>query len=279
MEFGRNGAILSTDERTEREFRETRKNDFDLCVLSVVQLIAHTGVVAYFSFRSRALLDEPLLQALIVAAFAVAVAPSLFAFAQRAVDYERLPVRFGSIPKYRHVSGFGLFAMVAVAAAVAGLAAFASYKLSLNEAFEIPKSWGDGILLAVIAAFLLAIIGRLFTNTPFGQSFSQVADGTVRRFSGIGRAASVVDSWLVFVVAPMAGVTQRSAQRRTSELPSSASRPRARISRSATKRRLSGLFKPGGRWSKAQTRKRALCIGSRASSARCSRQMFFGCTT
>jgi hypothetical protein len=150
----------------------------------------------------------------IVAGLAIAIAPSLFAFARRAVDYEKLPIKFGSIPKYRHVSGFGIFVMLAIAAGISSLAAFASYKLGLNETFEIPESWGDGMLLAVIATFLIAIFARLFNNTPIGQTLSHLADIGVKKFGNLGRAASVLDSWLVFVVAPMAGVTQRSTPRR-----------------------------------------------------------------
>lgn len=128
MEFGRNGAVLNTDEQTEREFRETRKNDFDLCVLSGVQLAGYTAVAAYFEISEPAQLDDPVLLTLLIAGFSMAIAPSLVAFARRAVDYEKLPIKFGSIPRYRDVSGFGIFAMLAIAASMAGLAAFASYK-------------------------------------------------------------------------------------------------------------------------------------------------------
>lgn len=214
MEFGRNGAVLRTDKQTEREFRETRKNDFDLCVLSAAQLVGYTGVVTYFEISNPSQLADPLALTVMLVGFALAIVPSIVAFAQRAVDYEKLPLRFGGAPRYRHLSGFGIFAMLVIAAGISGLAAFASHKLGLNETFEIPESWGEGVLLAVIAAFLVAILARLLTNTPAGQAVYQITGGGIRQFAQLGRVASVLDSWLVFIIAPMAGVTQRSTLRR-----------------------------------------------------------------
>ncbi len=211
MEFGRNGAVLETDSQTEFEFSGLHKNDLDLCITGVVGLGAYAGLVTYLAIYSRAVLALPLTMLCLLSGFLLTIAAPAIAFATRAVDEQRLPRQPNGQPQYQHIPGSAVMVLAIALLGIVWLAYNAAQALSLKSNMEIPELWGDIVVILVAAAFLGAIIGPRLSRLSV---FASIEAGLARAGSGfapIGRAASAVDSWLVYVVAPAAGVTQSNA--------------------------------------------------------------------
>jgi len=91
MEFGRNGAVLRTDEDTEREHSSRPGNDVDLCIQSVLLLAGYASFVTYAHFIKPYWLLEPAYLAAVGIGFVCAVLPVAAAFTARAVAEQKLP--------------------------------------------------------------------------------------------------------------------------------------------------------------------------------------------
>jgi len=209
MEFGRNGAVLRTDEDAEREHSARPGNDVDLCVLSVTSLFGYAALVAF----SRAAYPEwaltPVYLLAVCVGFVCAIFPVACAFASRAVVEHELPERLGCPPRYQHVGGGSAVAALVILAIVGLVVVRAADALGKSNEFNIPDYWGDIAITFVVALFALAIFGPRLSGTAPARMLRSFTERVDQSGSGLGRIVSMIDSWLVFIVAPMVGVTQK----------------------------------------------------------------------
>lgn len=218
MEFGRNGAVLSTDEDVEREHSSRPGNDVDLCIQSVLLLSGYAGFVTYAHLVEPHWSLDPAYLAAIGVGFLCAIFPVASAFAARAVVEHKLPERWNLPPKHDHIGGGAAIAALIVIGLVALVALKAAEGLALGEEFAIPEYWGDIAITFVAVLFAAAIFGPRISNTA-PMRFVRSIGGHVDRYGGgLGRAISILDSWLVYIIAPMVGVTQKRTRIRYSLL-------------------------------------------------------------
>ena len=209
MEFGRNGAVLRTDEEAERENAKRPGNDIDLCIQSVVHLGGYAALVTAAHLNGWEWSASPMYTIALAAGFACAILPVAFAFAERAIVEFRLPEHPNAQPAYRHIGGVTAVTALLVLIAICVVAAKAAESLATNQEFSIPEYWGDIAITFVAVLFASAIFGPRLSNTPPARWIRSLSAKIDRLGGGLGRLFSVADSWLVFIVAPMVGVTQK----------------------------------------------------------------------
>lgn len=138
-------------------------------------------------------------------AFLIACIVAIVAAWVRGVFDRRLPARPGGDPRHAHISGWTFVWIVIVTSAIIALATWAA-KSDANRA-SINTEWGEGVLIGLGVAFLIAALAPPFNLAERLSGVLGFFGMLVRPF---GALLSALDSLLVFAVAGASGVTQRN---------------------------------------------------------------------
>lgn len=221
MEFGQNGVRLDLLDE-EAAVRETRDNTLETAVSSCAALLATAALLLYAVTGRPQLIETSLAQLCFLVLGLFCIVPGLVHFSIKAVEDDRLPVKIGKKPKHEHISGiFATGFLIAVFAITLVARAFDSNYGNL----VIDDAIGTLVIACIALAFLLFIFAPRISNSKLyflivkrrgAISILLVPFDVISR--RLGRGFSIVDSWLVHVVAPFSGATQSSAARRYSSL-------------------------------------------------------------
>ena len=212
MIFGQNGALLDDleDEQLARELKDRRREHAWWPALIFCFVSAGFSAACVDDHQIDA---EPWLLGCFAVLVATTIWSALATFGVRAVDEGSLPVNWQTPPLYRHISG--LIGAIGISVALA----------LVWGARQLERAYGhikitDDIGIWVISSFALVFV-ILITLPKLGSStFVKKMTNWINlsNWSGtlVGRATtsvsiafSKVDSWLVYIVAPVAGATQK----------------------------------------------------------------------
>jgi hypothetical protein len=141
---------------------------------------------------------------ILFATLAIALLAPMVGFGVQAVRAGKLPPRPGDKPQHHHITGFGAVFLVATVAGIVLLAAVATTDRNINQ--QIHAQWGAFIVYFLVAFFLVVATVPSFGVPTWLVRAATATSGFLRPF---GRLLSVVDSVLVYAVAPSVGVTLR----------------------------------------------------------------------
>lgn len=158
--------------------------------------------------------DPGLLQFCFVAQAVLVLFPAMIAHSERAVRDGKLPVRLGQEPKWEHVSGPATTLLLLL---IVGVIWTARVFEDNYDHLVIDGQIGLLMLVAVASAFLLLIfsprlIAVLESSAPTRVVVRLFGPNSLPAmwFEFVSRVLSTVDSWLVYIVAPVGGVTLKS---------------------------------------------------------------------
>ncbi|MDP3736391.1 MAG: hypothetical protein Q8R02_03320 [Hyphomonadaceae bacterium] len=180
---------------------------------------AATGL-AFLFLHER--LEETFSAVLVLACYGLqqilVVIPGMVAQAKQAVEDGCLPLKFGGEPRWKHVSGVitSIFLVIVVAIIWAARLAESNY-----DNLVITGDFGLAMIVGVGGLFTIYIFLPRLLSTRASAFWSRASSrllgpGSVPSgwFVFVSRLFSVLDSWLVYLVAPLAGVTQARTRHR-----------------------------------------------------------------
>lgn len=171
-----------------------------IAIVQMAWLAAHS-VLSLFGVG----LEVTPLQTIILYAFVLLQTAAAF-WVHAQLDGQ-LPVKFGGDPQRDHISGLGVFALLAFIATIVALGLWAT--IQANGAY-ISQSAGVAVIAGLALAFGIVAIAP----------FIKVGDGFLRALREskfvrwIGSVVSAVDGWLVFSLAGAFGASQESLSSR-----------------------------------------------------------------
>lgn len=216
--FGQNGAVLDDmeDDQLSSELRDRRK--FYAWSPAILYALLTAGFVAnhYWHFFPES--PSYFIPSFCILAACVLV-PSMVAHAQYAIDEFRLPQRIGGGPRHDHVSGGAvLFAAVALTVIISAIRLLDGLE---EGTLVMSGPVGMFFVCAITIAFVVFILSpRIISSglmVAIGRSLMRI---TSRRsplgapLDVLGRTVSIVDSWLVHIVAPSVGVSLKGGRHR-----------------------------------------------------------------
>ncbi|MBX3511814.1 MAG: hypothetical protein KF700_11480 [Hyphomonadaceae bacterium] len=145
----------------------------------------------------------------IASAFGAACAPALLTSWIVSINNGSLPARPGAAPALNHISGWSFLLLAVPIALVVVLALWAA--ASPDSGRTINANWGVGVTIGLAALFLFAAWAPSLNLGARARPAIAVVGPIVAPF---GILLSIIDSLLVFVVAPAAGASRRSWQMR-----------------------------------------------------------------
>lgn len=199
--FAENGIDVSglDDYQTEEL---NRNKDLQACLIS---LLGMGGSLACFIWLSHSVKFDAaasLYEGLLVAVFCIFLVCGLIGFRIEAEEAEKLPSPHHPVPPPEHITGLG----AAVALLLIVFIASAAYLGQVNYPdFVIPEWAGQFAMLGLCAGFMLLVFAtRISDLGPFYNLMNamRVVTGPL---DPAGRVLSRIDSWLVYIVAPLAG--------------------------------------------------------------------------
>ena len=219
--FGENGAVLDKLEESALE-RELSDKTAQYGLLSCVTTLLVAGLIWFVIAKHSHWFQSYFVSTLLLVTIGLAFVPCALAFATKASSEGYLPKRLGGEPIHQHV-GPGMSVMViAIVFAIVFVARI--FESNIGN-LRITDDVGLAVVSLIGLAFLSLIfvphilrwagIRSLFTNSAASGIFKSQLWKTITfvpRF--IARGASILDSWMVHAIAPMAGATQDTTARR-----------------------------------------------------------------
>lgn len=202
-EFGANGVVLDEmdDYQTERENRSVQ---LEICIQTTLGFFAALGVLAWTATIEPTFQVWPLQVGLLVTAI-LSLLAGFVGFHLEAKKH-RAPSLVG-IGQSNHITGFGAFVGLVLLAVIVLAAALGQLNY-MN--FMIPEEAGFGAFAILGAGFLVIATAPRFTNVSGVGQAMRMLRALSAPLDPIGRAMSLVDSWLVYSVAPTVGCTLKS---------------------------------------------------------------------
>lgn len=209
--FGHNGMVL--DEIAEDKLESLLKlRRFHVWYPAL--LVVSIGTLYLCNYWLSFVRLDGAMQAMLVCATAGCFVASAFvAQAQTAIEDFKLPYSFGLEPHYRHVSG-GMVLVISFAITV--IMALLRLVDANHDHLVMDGRVGLIVVGLIAAAFGVYILSpRVISSktvVSFGRGVARVrsrSSSWAKPFNLIGRGVSVIDSWLVHIVAPAVGVSQR----------------------------------------------------------------------
>lgn len=219
--FGENGAVLDELEESALE-RELSDKTAQYGLLSCVTTLLVTGLIWFVIANRSEWFQSLFISTLLLATISLAFLPCALAFAKKASSEGYLPKRLGGEPIHQHVGpGMSVMVIAVVFAIVFVARIFESNIGNLRISDEVGLAVVSLIGLAFLSLIFVPHILRwagirsLFTNSSASGIFKSRLWKTITfvpRF--LARGASILDSWMVHAIAPMAGATQDTTARR-----------------------------------------------------------------
>lgn len=219
--FGENGAVLDELEESALE-RELSDKTAEYGLLSCVTTLLIAGLIWFVIANHSHWFQSYFISTLLLVTIGLAIVPCALAFATKASSEGYLPKRLGGEPIHQHVGpGMSVMVIAIVFAIVFVARVFESNIGNLRIT--------DDVGLAVVSLIGLAFLSLIFvphflrwtgirsqlTTSPAAGIFKSRLWKTVTfgpRF--LARVASILDSWMVHAIAPMAGATQDTTTQR-----------------------------------------------------------------
>jgi len=204
--FTENGVNISNldDYQTEELIKSKA---FEVCLVSLLGMVSSLACFVWLNNSPQFNGAAPLYTGLLIAVFILFLVCGLIGFKLEAESEHKLPSPNHPIPPPDHITGLGAAVSILLALFIAG----AAYLGQVNYPdFVIPESAGQFAIVALCIGFLLLVFAtRISDLGPFYNVMNamRVATGPL---DPAGRFLGRLDSWLVYIVAPLAGVSLRS---------------------------------------------------------------------
>ncbi len=219
--FGENGAVLDELEESALE-RELSDKTAQYGILSCITTALLASLIWYAISYQPHWFQSPFVCALLLLTISLAFLPCALAFAVKAAAEGYLPKRLGGEPVHQHV-GPGM--SVLVIAIVFGIVFVARVFESNIGNLLITDDVGLAVVSLIGLAFLSLIFVPHILRSTGVQSIVRTPSVTGLFKSrlwkiitfvprGLARGASILDSWMVHAIAPMAGATQSTTGHR-----------------------------------------------------------------
>lgn len=203
-EFGANGVVLDEMDDYQTE-RENRPIQLDICIQAFIGFYGSLAVLAWTTaIPNPSFALWPLQLGSLVA--------SLLAIAAGFVGFHIEAKRRGApslagIARSDHITGFGAFIGIMLLAIIITAAVMGQLNY---QNFAIPETAGFGAFAILGLAFLGIAAAPRVTNVAGAGQVMRLLRGLSAPLDPIGRVMSLIDSWLVYSVAPVAGCTLKS---------------------------------------------------------------------
>ncbi|MDX2251985.1 MAG: hypothetical protein NW202_06850 [Nitrospira sp.] len=200
--FTENGVDISNldDYQTEEL---TKSKAFEVCLVSLLGMVSSLACFVWLDNSPQFNGAAPLYTGLLIAVFILFLVCGLIGFKLEAESDHKLPSPDYPIPPPDHITGLGAAVSILLVLFIGG----AAYLGQVNYPdFIIPESAGQLAILALCIGFLLLVFAtRISDLGPFYSLMNaiRVAAGPL---DPVGRFLGRLDSWLVYIVAPLAGV-------------------------------------------------------------------------
>ncbi len=189
--------------------RQTGAGDKSLpssAMISVVAIIQ----MAWLAAHSIARLYQgalPITPAELTILYAFALSQPIVAFWVQARADGKLPVRPGGEPRHEHISGLGVFTLIAFVLIIVSLGLWAAAR---GNGAYISKGAGVSVIIGLALAF--AVVAA----APFVRSGERLIQAAreAKFIKGVGGAVSNFDGWLVFALAGALGASQETLRGR-----------------------------------------------------------------
>lgn len=208
-EFAENG--VSYESLTEYQAKpHTRDLSIELCASFLLSMIGHFAVGTWFSVTLPEDVLFPVV-GMVLVSFMVSLIGCAIGFAKIAESAGKLPSKANGFEPEAHITGMGagigiLLLLFIFVAAVAG------EKLAQN--FIIPEWVGHAVILGICVAFTCIFLFSRFVASLLSSTPVKFARHVLSPLDPLGRGLSLIDRWLVFVVAPMTGTTLKDVRLR-----------------------------------------------------------------
>jgi hypothetical protein len=206
--FGANGVVLDEMDDYQAE-RENRSIDLGICIQTTLGFHASLGVLAWTTTIQDAGMGILPLQIGSLTTALLSLAAGFVGFHIEAKN--RGAPSLQGIARSDHITGFGAFVGLLLLATIV-IAAVLGQLNYMN--FTIPEQAGYGAFAILGAGFLLIAFAPRVTNVSGVGQFVRILRGFSAPLDPIGRVMSLIDSWLVYSVAPVSGSTLKSVTAR-----------------------------------------------------------------
>ena len=204
--FAENGIEVSglDDYQTEEL---TKSKDLQVCLVSLLGMAGSLACFIFLSHSPRFEAAASLYEALLIATFCCFLFCGLVGFRIEAASEGKLPSPGHPVPPPDHITGLGAAVALLLVLFIGG----AAYLGQVNyPEFVIPEWAGQFAILGLCTGFMLLVFAtRISDLGPFYNLMN-----TMRVVTGpmdpAGKLLSRIDSWLVYIVAPLAGASLKS---------------------------------------------------------------------
>lgn len=203
-EFGSNGVVLDEMDDYQTE-RENRPIQLDICIQTFLGFYGSLAALAWTTTIPDPKFDLWPLQVGALVASLLALAAGFVGFHIEA--RKRGAPSLTGIARSDHITGFGAFIGIALLTVIVTAAVLGQINY---QNFAIPEAAGFGAFAILGLAFLGIAAAPRVTNVAGAGQVMRLLRGLSAPLDPIGRVMSLLDSWLVYSVAPVAGCTLKS---------------------------------------------------------------------
>ncbi len=223
MYFGDNGVpLLEIDDEKVLE-NELKPKSQETVLIALLTILATSGVCLYSVFSSTPALNTEIVLPVCFAMMVFSLIPVFVYFSSKAIEQGHLSQTFKGRSKHRHVPGAVVLAIAIILAFIVFMARYFHLQHNLNgsEAIVLENKAGLWVLSLIALSFVLMILlPRLSSSKNIGRignffaSLLNEQTGLGKYLAILGNIISRFDSWLVYIIAPAAGVTQKKTRTR-----------------------------------------------------------------